>query len=253
MEKITAMLISDKESIIVRSIEMKLTEMKFHSVITKAKIERIEAHRNDADLFIIYLPDEISDDLMKSLVYLADYSLDSGKPIVLIGEVEMKGILVSRLKKLGEYLIWFDRPLDIEDFGFMVKRAMEKNKKQSVMKRILIVDDDPNYAKMVAEWLKDSYRVDIVASGAQSLTFLTKNKVDLILLDYEMPIVDGPQVLQMLREDQTTASIPVIFLTGVDKKESVAKVIKLKPQGYVLKSATKSDLLVTIREFFNKR
>ncbi len=246
------MLISEKESIIVRSIQMKLSEMKIEAVLTKAKIERIEAHRGDADFFIMYLPDEISEDLMKSLVYLADYALDSSKPIVLIGEVDMKGILMGRFKRLGDFLLWIDRPLDVEEMGFQIKKIINKQAKQSAMKKILLVDDDPNYAKMVREWLRENYKVDVVSSGAQSINFLAKNHVDLILLDYEMPIVDGPQVLQMLREDAATASIPVIFLTGVDKKESVAKVIQLKPQGYILKSSPKEELITTLHNFFNK-
>ena len=58
-----------------------------------------------------------------------------------------------------------------------------------------------------------------------------------------MPVVDGPQVLQMLREEPETANIPVIFLTGVGTKEAVQRVVSLKPDGYVLKTTTKEELL----------
>ena len=58
-----------------------------------------------------------------------------------------------------------------------------------------------------------------------------------------MPVVNGPQVLQMLRQDPATAGIPVIFLTGVDTRDAVARVMGLKPDGYILKSATREDLL----------
>ena len=54
---------------------------------------------------------------------------------------------------------------------------------------------------------------------------------------------DGPQVLQMLREVPETAAIPVIFLTGVGTKEAVQRVMALKPDGYVLKTTTRDDLL----------
>lgn len=77
----------------------------------------------------------------------------------------------------------------------------------------------------------------------QAITFLLKKKVDLILLDYEMPVVDGPQVLQMLRQEDATKDIPVIFLTGNGTKEAVSRVMALKPSGYILKSTTRENLL----------
>ena len=113
----------------------------------------------------------------------------------------------------------------------------------SYQMKILIVDDDPSYAKMVKEWIKDKYQTDIVTAGMQAITFLLKNKVNLILLDYEMPVVDGPQVLQMLRQDDATKDIPVVFLTGVGSKDSVQRVMALKPTGYILKSTTRENLL----------
>ncbi len=117
------------------------------------------------------------------------------------------------------------------------------------------MDDDPSYAKMVREWIKDTYRTDIVTAGMQAISFLLKvpedEPVGLILLDYEMPVVDGPQVLQMLRQDPATDSIPVVFLTGNGTKEAVSRVMELKPHGYILKSTTRDDLLESIKKFFS--
>ena len=88
-------------------------------------------------------------------------------------------------------------------FGITVEHAILSSNKKGE-KQILIVDDDPAYARMVKEWLKDTYKVNILTNGTQVTTFLEKNSVDLILLDYEMPLVNGPQVLQMLRQEPTT-------------------------------------------------
>ena len=63
-----------------------------------------------------------------------------------------------------------------------------------------------------------------------------------------MPLVDGPQVFQMLRQEQATQHIPVVFLTGVGTREGVERVMALKPDGYILKSATKEKLLNYLRE-----
>ena len=92
----------------------------------------------------------------------------------------------------------------------------------------------------------------IIPAGMQAITFLLKlpesDKVDLILLDYEMPVVDGPQVLQMLRQEPATDSIPVIFLTGNGTKEAVTRVMELKPDGYLLKTTQKEDILKFLAE-----
>ena len=83
--------------------------------------------------------------------------------------------------------------------------------------------------------------------------YLAENKPDLILLDYEMPVTSGPQVLEMIRNETNVDSIPVIFLTGKGDRESVMKVLELKPDGYLLKSTEKAALLKSIADFFEKK
>ena len=117
-------------------------------------------------------------------------------------------------------------------------------------KCILIVDDDPQYLTMIREWLKGTYKVAMANSGLQAIKWLGKNKADLILLDHEMPVTSGPQVLEMLRSDSETCNIPVIFLTGKGDKESVMAVVALRPEGYFLKGIQKKELLEKLQEFF---
>ena len=90
----------------------------------------------------------------------------------------------------------------------------------------------------------------MVNSGMAAITFLAKNSVDLILLDYEMPVTSGPQVLEMLRSEPETKSIPVMFLTGKGDKNSVMSVLALSPEGYFLKGIEKSELLEKLKEYF---
>ena len=87
----------------------------------------------------------------------------------------------------------------------------------------------------------------LVGNGKNALKFLEKQKVDLILLDYMMPEMDGPDVYKLIREDEELQDIPVVFLTGVKEKETVVKtLVELKPQGYVVKPAKKSELVAKI-------
>ena len=129
---------------------------------------------------------------------------------------------------------------------------MDENTGENRKKTILIVDDDITYMRTVYEWLKEKYHVGMAGNGVQAISFLARNKADLVLLDYEMPVTDGPQVLEMLRADNETKSIPVIFLTGKSDRESVMAVLSLKPEGYFLKSIEREELLNNLKEFFLK-
>ncbi len=119
-------------------------------------------------------------------------------------------------------------------------------------KRVLIVDDDPVYAKLIRGWIREICQVFVVTAGKQALNFLTKKQVDLILLDYEMPELDGPSVLEYLRMDPETEDIPVVFLTGIDSGESLKRLNSLRAEGCILKSAGKEELLNYVRNFFGR-
>ena len=142
------------------------------------------------------------------------------------------------------------RPLDYSNYINIVNTYTKKAATGELKKSILVVDDDPNYMNLVREWLKDTYKVSMATSGLRAIKWLGANKVDLILLDYEMPVTDGPQVLEMLRADDDTKDIPVMFLTGRDDKESVMAVVSLKPEGYFLKTIGKDELLNKLKIYF---
>ncbi len=234
-------------SVVMKSIEKKLMEMGF-IVDTVENPHEAPLYFQDVALFIIHLSGELVNNRVKlqSLIDITNQIHDSGKSLIAIGEKKFHEDLRAEVPLLDNY-IWVNRPIDMTVFPIVVKEAIGQSVHTDGRRRILVVDDDPSYAKMVREWIKDIYDVDIVTAGMQAITFLIKNHVDLILLDYEMPIVDGPQVLQMLRSEPMTEHIPVIFLTGVSSREGVNRVMALKPSGYVLKSTTKENLLKYLR------
>ena len=236
-------------SIVVKGIERKLADMDYHvSTVTENLDQEMQRLAGRVELCLFYLPGDIADDIVKKKVlqHITEVASDRQQKLIIIGEKKYHDDLNTEIPILGKYT-WLDRPVDmkvLEDTVFKVINTAVSTEKK---KRILIVDDDPSYAKMVREWIKEHYRVDIVTAGMQAISFLLKvpenEKVDLILLDYEMPVVDGPQVLQMLRQEEETAHIPVIFLTGIGTKEAVTRVMSLQPAGYLLKSTTKQDIL----------
>ena len=115
------------------------------------------------------------------------------------------------------------------------------------------MDDSGQMLRTIKGWLEGKYRVSMVNSAVNAITFLSTNTPDLILLDYEMPVCSGPQMLGMIRAEVTTESIPVIFLTSKGDRESVSKVLSLKPQGYLLKTMPPEDIIASIDGFFAKQ
>ena len=110
------------------------------------------------------------------------------------------------------------------------------------MKRILLVDDSPIQLRILEVLLRDRYEVQMSTSGAEAVRYAKKTHPDLILLDYDMPIQSGKETFEQLQAMEETKDIPVVFLTGVQEKEVVAEVLKLRPKGYLLKPV-KQDLL----------
>ena len=231
-------------SVVVKGIERNLQEEGFNTVLVNDTFDQVGGLAPQANLFLFYLPNDIASDIAKieKFAKVCAKINTYGKNMVILGEKkDRKDIMNGRYG--ADDFVWLDRPVDIKNLVNEMNVAMARPVVFGDKKRILIIDDDPSYASMVREWIKDTYKTDVVTSGMHAITFLLKNPVNLILLDYEMPVVDGPQVLQMLREEEATSNIPVIFLTGNGTKEAVTRVMELKPEGYVLKSTTREELL----------
>ncbi len=235
-------------SVVVKGIEKKLLDQGFDLNVVSDVNEFIRCFSAN-DLFILYLPGDITDDKTRSnwVFQISDIIHENKKSLITIGEHSFYNDTIAAFPELSEHT-WIDRPVDMDTLVETVRKELASSGTKQDKKRVLIVDDDPSYARMVKEWIKDVYKTDIVTAGMQAITFLLKNPVDIILLDYEMPVVDGPQVLQMLRQEPSTKDIPVVFLTGVGTREGVARVMSLKPSGYILKSTTRWELLSAIKE-----
>ena len=86
-----------------------------------------------------------------------------------------------------------------------------------------------------------------------ALEFLDMHPVDLVLLDYKMPTMDGPKVLEKIRNDERLATLPVIFLTANNDRQSIINVMQFKPDGYILKTKAPDEIKQAIVDFFKNR
>lgn len=235
-------------SVVLKGIERKLKDAGYFVDVLE-NFELIPNRADRTDLFLTYLPADIMDDEDKqeSLMHICKLLKENNCKMIAIGESKYRIDLKLAIPALEQYL-WLDRPVEMDVLTASIEEIIASENFSTEKKKILIVDDDPSYAGMVREWIKDDFQTDIVTAGMQAIKFLLKRPVDMIMLDYEMPVVDGPQVLQMLKQEPATEHIPVIFLTGIGTKEAVQRVMSLKPEGYILKSTSRENLLKFLHE-----
>ncbi len=133
---------------------------------------------------------------------------------------------------------------------YIVKEEEEHKKRRY---KILVVDDSEFIIARMRQLLEAKYDLLESNSSISAIKKIALNRPDLVLLDYEMPICDGRQALEMIRSDKDIADIPVMFLTGRGDKESVKKVKALKPAGYLLKTMSDEFIVKSIDEFFENK
>lgn len=115
------------------------------------------------------------------------------------------------------------------------------------MKKILVIEDEPEMRRNLLTILKlEKFQPVGAENGRAGLDAIKRDKPDLILCDVMMPELDGHGVLDALRKDEATASIPFIFLTAKGEKEDLRNGMKLGADDYLTKPVARLDLLEAI-------
>lgn len=113
---------------------------------------------------------------------------------------------------------------------------------------ILIVDDMPENLRLLSEMLTHyGYKIRLATSGAHALQSVQANPPDLILLDVMMPKMNGFEVCQHLKADETTQLIPVIFLSALDTPEDKVKAFAVGAVDYINKPFFLPEVLARVK------
>ncbi len=245
------LLVRNEETFLVNAIKNALKNANYEVVDSSYAIADLSIKAKDVSLILLYTDADLKDH-RDAMVYFKDLCIDENMIMMVIGDKDAFELIHQYVPK-EDLAFEIERPLDMADLLAKVELVTADEFAQQRRKCILIVDDDLTYLQMIREWLKDIYRVGMANSGTQAVAWLATNKADLILLDYDMPVLDGPKVMEMLRSESFSSSTPVMFLTGKNDRGSVTNVISLKPADYLLKSITKDKLLTTLDNFFKTR
>lgn len=144
-------------------------------------------------------------------------------------------------------------PIAHENALAEVEKYLMEREQAASQTKVLLVDDSVTVRQSIKQLLEKDYEVAQADSGVAAIRAMTLNRPDLILLDYEMPVVNGKQTLEMLRLEPAFAKIPVIFLTGRDDPEIVRELLSLRPAGYLLKTLKPAEIKQKLDAFFQKQ
>lgn len=244
------MIISEVQSYLIVSLRERFEQADYKVVTVKADIDMISKNDEPVSIIILYTDEKLGEQ-QQALNFIKDKAAEEDIPIFAIGDPEeLQGVE----KMIPKHLIRqeFLRPVNVTEAADSIINYEKKYGKQN-KKKILVVDDSGAMLRNVKGWLEEQYQVILANSGAMAIKYLAMNRPDLVLLDYEMPIVDGKQVLEMIRSEHEFMDIPVIFLTSKGDKESVMKVMALKPEGYLLKTMEPAQIVQAVNDFFEKR
>ncbi len=245
------LLIGSTKSFMVSAIAKGLEKEEYEVVSCEPSKQAIEALENRPLIYLLYLGDDVA--LNSELESYLSEVIDSEHFLLyLIGtqrEFEAAFMYIPQAKVTDTYL----RPIDVKELAEQLDGVVrDSSVDEEQKKKILVIDDDGTMLRMIKTWLSVKYRVYMASSGKIAMSFLQSNTVDLVLLDYEMPIMNGPQVLKLIRANLSTTDLPVMFLTSKSDKDSVMSVAGLKPEKYLLKTMPKAQLIGAIDDFFLK-
>lgn len=115
-----------------------------------------------------------------------------------------------------------------------------------IKKKILAIDDSAIVIKQLQNILSQNYEFVGVTSGLAGIKRLDTEEFDLVLLDLEMPVMDGFATLASIRQRDHLKELPIIILTGTRHKQKVIKGVTSGVAGYIVKPANSEQLIAKI-------
>ncbi|MDO8945432.1 MAG: response regulator [Desulfobacterales bacterium] len=120
--------------------------------------------------------------------------------------------------------------------------------------KILIVDDEPSIIVALQFLMEQNgYETLVAFSGEEAMEAVTRHRPDLILLDIMLPVVDGFEVCQRVREKPDWKDIRIVLVTALDREANVAKGLALGADAYVTKPFANADLIAKVKELLECR
>ncbi len=244
------LIISKSQNLVVMSLKNNLEKLGYSVEYSGFVLKQMQKIESGTSAIVMNI-DEDALECKSEIVYIRDQAIEVDAKIFLLGAKDDVDC-VSEL--IPEHVIAerVYRPINVQELTSAIDEFVMYTEK-NIKKTIMVVDDSGPMLLSVKTWLEDEYKIIMANSGTMAIKYLSINKPDLVLLDYEMPVINGRQVLEMIRSEEDFRDTPVIFLTSKNDKESVMEVMALKPEGYLLKTMPPAQIKAEIAAFFERQ
>lgn len=243
-------IVSSMVTFLTRSFTEKVEESGFLCELINPKPGMFEGRSDGVSVIVVFIDNKFLEDT-SAIVYIKDYSIENDVPIFLLGVPNELAIVEDILPK-EQIKGSFMRPVDINEVIGSIFKFMAFHKK-GIKRTLLVVDDNGAFLRNVKAMFDEKYQVMLASSAAMAIKSITLHKPDLILLDFEMPIVDGKQVFEMIKSESDFSNIPVMFLTAANDAQTVTSIMQLKPAAYLLKDMMPGEIVATVDGYFTKQ
>ena len=172
--------------------------------------------------------------------------MDGFATIVLVtGKTDKHTILNSFVMGVDGYLA---KPVSKDNLVNKLQEVYQAKTTKHDKKTVLMIDDDMSYLKQLNNMLCDSYNIIMINSAKLALNYLMKNTPDVILLDYQMPLYNGANIMNMIQKNPDRKPVPVIILSGTLDRSSLQECYAYNPFAYLAKPASKDTLIENIEK-----
>lgn len=124
---------------------------------------------------------------------------------------------------------------------------------ENVRPNVLVVDDALQDLEIMSLYLSEIARVHTAVNGADAVEYVKHHKIDVILLDVEMPVMDGFQTVEALRKLEECINVPVILVTNMCDKDTVLNSVIMGIDGFFVKPVEKARLQEKVLEVYQER
>lgn len=245
LERIPDVLIVDDDPETLDVMKLYLQDIARVKLVTSGRqaLEYMRMHRADIILLDVEMP---MMDGFKTLEQLRNLTECINVPVVLVtGKNDKYTVLMSMSKGVDGYLV---KPVEKETLQAKVKEVLQNRNTITGKKTVLAIDDDMAFLKLINNYIQDRYNVVMINSAKLAMEYLIKHVPDVILLDYQMPLYNGVNVLSMLQKNVTLQRVPVIILSGSLDMEAMQQCAVFSPAGYLAKPVEKEMLCESIEK-----
>lgn len=243
-------LIVDDSAFDLETLRTYLEEVAMVHTVTSGKlaIECVQQHEIDVILLDIEMP--IMDGF-QTLEHLRKMQECINVPVILVTGMKDKHTVLSSMSMgIDGYML---KPVKKEDLQEKVLEVFANRRGHRYEKKtVLLIDDEMSYLKQLYTFLQDEFNVIMINSAKLALEYLLTHTPDVIVLDYQMPLYNGANMMNLIQKSKTNIEIPIIILSGTLSREALQECYTYNPTAFLAKPVSKEVLIDTISQAINQ-